>query len=316
VPLESKVGPEKCFTKLRRVAKTESGKVDLDNGSNATEADTETLVAVEVEIGDPVEPEPVTVPSWRKLTLKKSQKKRKTKTKNEHGKTDLEKLLKDKEMTANEESVEIVDLRESKIVESKGKSEVWKRQKARKHDATRKSGTVGLKNSSEETKVASEKKLATKNAKSLSESRRSFERDIANADPMSVQEGNGSWSTAFLESMRMVGSVLLAETYEASCHPSLDDTLRASNAHVPVGKQKDVRSDMSVEHGRAKDTCETIDEAEASKLADVVLADDLSLIFEKPVWKASVDPSTGLPYFYHRLTRVTTWTAPPGFIKQ
>ena len=34
---------------------------------------------------------------------------------------------------------------------------------------------------------------------------------------------------------------------------------------------------------------------------------------EKPLWKATVDPNTGMTYYYHRLTRVTTWTKPPDY---
>jgi hypothetical protein len=33
----------------------------------------------------------------------------------------------------------------------------------------------------------------------------------------------------------------------------------------------------------------------------------------KPLWKATVDESTGLTYYYHRLTRQTTWTKPDDF---
>jgi len=36
----------------------------------------------------------------------------------------------------------------------------------------------------------------------------------------------------------------------------------------------------------------------------------------KPVWKAAVDPHTGSTYYYHRLTRQTTWTKPPDFDDQ
>lgn len=36
----------------------------------------------------------------------------------------------------------------------------------------------------------------------------------------------------------------------------------------------------------------------------------------KPVWKSTVDPNTGATYYYHRLTRQTTWTKPPDFDKQ
>ena len=36
----------------------------------------------------------------------------------------------------------------------------------------------------------------------------------------------------------------------------------------------------------------------------------------KPVWKSAVDPNTGATYYYHRLTRVTTWTKPPDFDQQ
>jgi acyl-CoA-binding protein len=316
VPSKSKVGPEKSFKKRTSVAKDASGKIDLEKGSSETEVDAETLVVIDVKIGDPVEPKAVPVASERKSGLKKSLKNRKTNAKSESGKTGLEKVSKETEMTANEESVEICDISEPKIIESKRKSELWKRQKTRKNKSKSKSGTIGLKKSSEGTKVASETKLATKNASRLSESRRSFERVIANTESLRVQESDGSWSTTFLESMRMLESVLLPDPEEASHHPSLDDTLRVSNGHVPVGKQKDVRPDISVGSVSTDDASQTDDEAEASKLAEIVLANDLSLIFEKPVWKATVDPSTGLPYFYHRLTRVTTWTAPPGFIEQ
>jgi hypothetical protein len=33
----------------------------------------------------------------------------------------------------------------------------------------------------------------------------------------------------------------------------------------------------------------------------------------KPLWKATVDESSGLTYYYHRLTRQTTWTRPDNF---
>lgn len=32
---------------------------------------------------------------------------------------------------------------------------------------------------------------------------------------------------------------------------------------------------------------------------------------QKPLWKTAVDPSTGRTYYYHRLTRESTWTKPP-----
>jgi hypothetical protein len=37
---------------------------------------------------------------------------------------------------------------------------------------------------------------------------------------------------------------------------------------------------------------------------------------QKPTWKAAVDPSTGTTYYYHRVTRQTTWTKPPDFDKE
>lgn len=36
----------------------------------------------------------------------------------------------------------------------------------------------------------------------------------------------------------------------------------------------------------------------------------------KPTWKSAMDPTTGRTYYYHRLTRKTTWTKPDGFDSQ
>jgi hypothetical protein len=312
VPLECNFGTEKSYKKTTKVAKTQCGKVDLDKGSNETHVDTETLLAAEVEKGEDVEPKPIPVASTRKFGLKKS----KNKAKSERDKTGIEKAAKETEMTATEDSVEDCDLGEPKVVESKGKSELWICPKKMTHKSKRKSGTISVKKSSKETTIASKTKLATQNANTPNESQRSFERVIVKSEPLRVQECNGSWSAAFLDLIRKLENVLLPEPASASHHPSHVDMLPVLNAPVSVGKQRDVRPDMSVWAVSADDVCKTDDKADAFKLANVVLANDSSPILEKPVWKATVDPSTGLLYFYHRYTRVTTWTAPPGFIKQ
>jgi hypothetical protein len=36
----------------------------------------------------------------------------------------------------------------------------------------------------------------------------------------------------------------------------------------------------------------------------------------KPTWKSAIDPTTGLPYYYHRMTRQTTWNKPKDFDTQ
>ena len=58
--------------------------------------------------------------------------------------------------------------------------------------------------------------------------------------------------------------------------------------------------------------CKSEDVSSQEKPAKLAKSLDPPKESKKPVWKEAVDESTGRVYYYHRLTRKTTWTKPPA----
>lgn len=42
---------------------------------------------------------------------------------------------------------------------------------------------------------------------------------------------------------------------------------------------------------------------------------DVSSAFRRSVWDESVDPGSGLTYYYNRITRESVWERPPDYVK-
>ena len=92
-----------------------------------------------------------------------------------------------------------------------------------------------------------------------------------------------------------------------------DETTLASNKNQQQQQQQPREADDPTAADAAPATAAVTAAASTSIIDGSVPSVSPSNVKEKPIWREAIDKSSGKPYWYHRITKETTWTKPLTF---